>query len=107
MRLEKLCGKLAVRGNSNGSAQPIRETTVTCPFSECIGVTKNKIGAVEKTRTSTGVSPQRPQRCASTSSATTARDFGLLAQSDQSARLVWAQGASRSMVQLPVVATTS
>ena len=29
-------------------------------------------GAVEKTRTSTGVSPQRPQRCASTSSATTA-----------------------------------
>ena len=30
------------------------------------------LGAVEKTRTSTGVSPQRPQRCASTSSATTA-----------------------------------
>jgi hypothetical protein len=31
-------------------------------------------GAVEKTRTSTGVTPQRPQRCASTNSATTARD---------------------------------
>ena len=30
-------------------------------------------GAVEKTRTSTGVTPQRPQRCASTNSATTAR----------------------------------
>ena len=30
-------------------------------------------GAVEKTRTSTGVSPQRPQRCASTNSATAAR----------------------------------
>gem|GEM_PF-6931396 len=27
-------------------------------------------GAVEKTRTSTGVTPQRPQRCASTNSAT-------------------------------------
>ena len=32
-----------------------------------------EIGAVEKTRTSTGVTPQRPQRCASTNSATTAR----------------------------------
>ena len=30
-------------------------------------------GAAEKTRTSTGVSPQRPQRCASTNSATAAR----------------------------------
>ena len=29
-------------------------------------------GAVEKIRTSTGVTPQRPQRCASTNSATTA-----------------------------------
>ncbi len=29
-------------------------------------------GAVEKTRTSTGIIPQRPQRCASTNSATTA-----------------------------------
>ena len=29
-------------------------------------------GAVEKTRTSTGFRPQRPQRCASTNSATTA-----------------------------------
>src|SRR5207248_11570095 len=32
-----------------------------------------KDGAVEKTRTSTAFRPQRPQRCASTSSATTAR----------------------------------
>ena len=32
-----------------------------------------KNGAAEKTRTSTGVSPQRPQRCASTNSATAAR----------------------------------
>ncbi len=31
------------------------------------------LGAVEKTRTSTAFRPQRPQRCASTSSATTAR----------------------------------
>ncbi len=31
------------------------------------------IGAAEKTRTSTGVTPQRPQRCASTSSATAAQ----------------------------------
>ena len=33
-------------------------------------------GAVEKTRTSTGFRPQRPQRCASTSSATTAHQGG-------------------------------
>src|SRR5712691_2615320 len=32
-----------------------------------------KLGAVEKTRTSTEFPPQRPQRCASTNSATTAR----------------------------------
>ena len=32
----------------------------------------NRYGAVEKTRTSTGSLPQRPQRCASTNSATTA-----------------------------------
>ena len=31
-----------------------------------------KNGATEKTRTSTGVTPQRPQRCASTNSATVA-----------------------------------
>ena len=39
-----------------------------------IGLTKGlrSYGAVEKTRTSTGVTPQRPQRCASTNSATTA-----------------------------------
>src|SRR3546814_479859 len=34
------------------------------------------IGAVEKTRTSTAFRPQRPQRCASTSSATTAHHEG-------------------------------
>ena len=34
--------------------------------------TFQETGAVEKTRTSTGVTPQRPQRCASTNSATTA-----------------------------------
>src|SRR3546814_13011955 len=33
-------------------------------------------GAVEKTRTSTAFRPQRPQRCASTSSATTAHHDG-------------------------------
>ena len=34
--------------------------------------TRKTFGAVEKTRTSTGVTPQRPQRCASTNSATAA-----------------------------------
>jgi hypothetical protein len=38
------------------------------------------IGAVEKTRTFTPVKEQRPQRCASTNSATTAR-LGLVAGS--------------------------
>ena len=33
------------------------------------------VGAVEKTRTSTPVKEQRPQRCASTNSATTARSW--------------------------------
>src|SRR3546814_19817375 len=37
-----------------------------------MGPTGLMFGAVEKTRTSTGFLPQRPQRCASTSSATTA-----------------------------------
>ena len=41
----------------------------TCNPPDCIGF---HAGAVEKTRTSTGFRPQRPQRCASTSSATTA-----------------------------------
>ena len=36
------------------------------------GLHKRLFGAVEKTRTSTGFRPQRPQRCASTNSATTA-----------------------------------
>lgn len=33
------------------------------------------LGAAEKTRTSTGVTPQRPQRCASTNSATAAEEW--------------------------------
>ena len=40
---------------------------------EAQAVWRRNNGAVEKTRTSTGVTPQRPQRCASTNSATTAR----------------------------------
>ena len=36
---------------------------------------RNGSGAVEKIRTSTGFTPQRPQRCASTSSATTAHEI--------------------------------
>src|SRR6266852_6419474 len=39
-------------------------------------------GAVEKTRTSTEFPPQRPQRCASTSSATTARQRGRVISKD-------------------------
>jgi hypothetical protein len=38
----------------------------------CFGRVCQVIGAVEKTRTSTAFRPQRPQRCASTNSATTA-----------------------------------
>ncbi len=41
-----------------------------------IGYLVGLFGAVEKTRTSTGFRPQRPQRCASTSSATTAKSTG-------------------------------
>ena len=41
--------------------------------SECPRHVAACAGAVEKTRTSTAFRPQRPQRCASTSSATTAR----------------------------------
>src|SRR5260370_24836151 len=39
-------------------------------------------GAVEKTRTSTEFPPERPQRCASTSSATTARQRGRVISKD-------------------------
>ena len=45
------------------------------PVSACPGLS-GLSGAVEKTRTSTGFRPQRPQRCASTSSATTAHREG-------------------------------
>ena len=47
-------------------------------------------GAVEKTRTSTALRPQRPQRCASTSSATTARHE----MSRRMGRRHWHGGAS-------------
>tara|TARA_Y100000590_G_scaffold247499_1_gene278147 strand:+ start:7196 stop:7417 length:222 start_codon:yes stop_codon:yes gene_type:complete len=45
----------------------------------------NPFGAAKKTRTSTGLLPQRPQRCASTSSATAAnkKDILLLKLSDR------------------------
>ncbi len=51
-RLERLCADYAIASHYR------------------LGASVN--GAVEKTRTSTGFRPQRPQRCASTSSATTA-----------------------------------
>lgn len=52
-----------------------RTPEIAFPFKALRYVTDPKLcfGAVEKTRTSTGVTPQRPQRCASTNSATTAR----------------------------------
>ena len=43
-------------------------------------------GAVEKTRTSTGLPPQRPQRCASTNSATTANSLA----ATQTVAVTWA-----------------
>ena len=51
-----------------------RTTETAFPFKalEALGEPQVWYGAVEKTRTSTGVTPQRPQRCASTNSATTA-----------------------------------
>ncbi len=42
------------------------------PLPESMNHWGSRDGAVEKTRTSTGFTPQRPQRCASTNSATTA-----------------------------------
>ena len=58
-----------------GSIQPrpmptYRRKGRYCP---CDALASSDDGAVEKTRTSTAFRPQRPQRCASTSSATTAR----------------------------------
>ena len=51
-----------------------RTPEIAFPFKALGGMTVPNVcfGAVEKTRTSTGVTPQRPQRCASTNSATTA-----------------------------------
>ena len=58
-----------------------RHETERILTSSCSEKTKTYIfeglffGAVEKTRTSTPVKEQRPQRCASTNSATTARSW--------------------------------
>ncbi len=51
-----------------------RTPQISLPFKALGGITDSNVcfGAVEKTRTSTGITPQRPQRCASTNSATTA-----------------------------------
>ncbi len=51
-----------------------RTPKTALPFKALEGIAAPmvKSGAVEKTRTSTGITPQRPQRCASTNSATTA-----------------------------------
>ena len=79
----KIPGAPKVAGSCrfSGGAAPLpysRKTTcraieTTLPFKGLEGLAaKRGSGAVEKTRTSTGVSPQRPQRCASTNSATTA-----------------------------------
>jgi len=54
------------------------------------------VGAVEKTRTSTGFRPQRPQRCASTNSATTAKSPGPgLVSGGRSAPLAKASGGCK------------
>src|SRR3546814_18689571 len=55
-------------------SQHIRGMAVcqTVPNPQKYPLFSKDIGAVEKTRTSTAFRPQRPQRCASTSSATTA-----------------------------------
>ncbi len=54
--------------------QGARTTKIALPFKALGGhlYRESKNGADEKTRTSTGVTPQRPQRCASTNSATSA-----------------------------------
>ena len=54
--------------------QGYRTPQTALPFRVLVDFKKQKVrfGAVEKTRTSTGFTPQRPQRCASTNSATTA-----------------------------------
>ena len=51
-----------------------RTPQISLPFKALKGIEKGVLenGAAEKTRTSTGVTPQRPQRCASTNSATAA-----------------------------------
>ena len=53
-----------------------RTTQISLPF-KALGCSSDHevfLGAAEKTRTSTGVTPQRPQRCASTNSATAAEE---------------------------------
>ena len=63
-------------------------------------------GAVEKTRTSTGSLPQRPQRCASTNSATTAfrskSPFFLIFQGRVTYQIGVDRKSGASMIGLPV-----
>ena len=58
-----------------------RTPEIALPFKTLAEVEtlQRRNGAVEKTRTSTGVTPQRPQRCASTNSATTALSLAQVA----------------------------
>ena len=65
------------RAIADDSPRPCPGGRWTHPFGWCPtggNVISMESGAVEKTRTSTAFRPQRPQRCASTSSATTARE---------------------------------
>ena len=65
------------RSCSAGSVSPVHDggTGAGRPQAK-ISYLVGLFGAVEKTRTSTGFRPQRPQRCASTNSATTAKSSG-------------------------------
>ena len=84
----------ALRGSCRTAGRGVRRARVPrCAWARttrrsgrpgCAGtvsaIPEEDFGAVEKTRTSTALRPQRPQRCASTSSATTAHkpiSFGL------------------------------
>ena len=67
-------GRLFIRQGIAASRLAFRRAKLpTCPPDRSEKLAFHRFaGAVEKTRTSTGFRPQRPQRCASTSSATTA-----------------------------------
>ena len=64
--------RAGTRAGSTRGAQRLRSRARFVGECGCATM-KARDGAVEKTRTSTEFPPQRPQRCASTSSATTAR----------------------------------